>query len=208
MHHGDPVRDGERLLLVVRHEHRRDAETLLDVADLLAHADTQLRVEVRQRLVEQQQPRALHERASKRCALLLASGDLCGAAPRMMRQAHEVEHLGDPIGDLATRDARYPQRVGDVLRNAHVGQGIVLKHHGARPLLGSERGDVVAVHGDRAEIGREEPRNHAERRRFAAAGRAEQRHELALCDVEREVVDDHASAECLREAGEAQAGNG
>ena len=42
VHHGDPVGDGQRLVLVVRDEHGRDADALLDLADLVAHADPEL----------------------------------------------------------------------------------------------------------------------------------------------------------------------
>ena len=41
-HHGDAVGDRQRLLLVVRHVDRGDAERLLQLADLAAHLDPQL----------------------------------------------------------------------------------------------------------------------------------------------------------------------
>jgi hypothetical protein len=53
-HHRDPVGDRQRLLLVVRHVDGGDAELLLQLADLAAHLDAQLGVEVGERLVEQQ----------------------------------------------------------------------------------------------------------------------------------------------------------
>ena len=53
-HHCDGVGEGDRLGLVVGDEDRRDAETALQLVQLEADLVTQLRVEVRQRLVEQQ----------------------------------------------------------------------------------------------------------------------------------------------------------
>ena len=50
--HRNTVRDGERLLLVVGHEHRGDAERSLDAPNLEAKLGPQSRVEIRKRLVE------------------------------------------------------------------------------------------------------------------------------------------------------------
>ena len=50
----DAVRQRQRLFLVVRHVDRGDAEFLLQLADFGAHLHADLGVEVRQRLVEQQ----------------------------------------------------------------------------------------------------------------------------------------------------------
>ena len=45
MHHGNLVRQRQRLGLIVRHVNRGDAETLLKLADLAAHFDAQPRIE-------------------------------------------------------------------------------------------------------------------------------------------------------------------
>ena len=82
VHHDDAVGDGHRLGLVVRDVDDGEAQTLLQVADLLAHLAAQPRVEVRQRLVEQQHLRLEHERARDGDALLLAAGEL-GRQPRV-----------------------------------------------------------------------------------------------------------------------------
>src|SRR5690606_13746064 len=47
------VADRQRLLLVVRDVDSGDAEALLELVDVVAHAAPELRVEVRQRLVEE-----------------------------------------------------------------------------------------------------------------------------------------------------------
>ena len=78
VHHDDPVGDRQRLLLVVGDENGGDAELLLQRANVLAQARADLRVERRQRLVEQQDLRARRERAGERDALLLAAGKLVG----------------------------------------------------------------------------------------------------------------------------------
>ena len=70
---GDAVRQGQSLGLVVRDIDRGLAEPALQIAQLLAHLDPQLEVEVGQRLVEHQDPRLEHQRAGDRHALLLAA---------------------------------------------------------------------------------------------------------------------------------------
>src|SRR5881409_1381249 len=72
-HHRDAVGDRERLLLVVGDVDRRDPEVLLDLADLAAKSKTDLRVERRQRLIEQEDFRPAGERPRERDALLLAA---------------------------------------------------------------------------------------------------------------------------------------
>jgi hypothetical protein len=71
VHHRNAVRHDERLALVVRDEHRGNAEPALQARDLDSHLVAQLQVEIRQRLVEQQHRRIDDERASERDALAL-----------------------------------------------------------------------------------------------------------------------------------------
>ena len=68
----------KRLLLVVGDVDGRGAVGALQLADLDAHVDAQLGVEVRQRLVEHQQLRLDDQRAGKRHALLLAARECRG----------------------------------------------------------------------------------------------------------------------------------
>jgi hypothetical protein len=60
----------------VRHVDGGDREALLEVADLLAHLHAQAGVEVRQRLVEEQQAGLDDDGARERDPLLLAAGEL------------------------------------------------------------------------------------------------------------------------------------
>jgi hypothetical protein len=58
----------------VRHDHERRAELVLQVRQLELRVLAQLAVEGRQRLVEEQQLRALDQCPRQRDALLLAAG--------------------------------------------------------------------------------------------------------------------------------------
>ena len=82
LHHRDAVGQRERLGLVVGDEQRGDADARDHLGQLVAHRLAQPRVEVRQRLVEQQQRGPPHQRARQRDALLLAARQPRGRARR------------------------------------------------------------------------------------------------------------------------------
>ncbi len=92
-HDADAVGHRQRFFLVVRHEHRRDAELELDAPDLVAQLLAHLRVERRQRLVQQQHARPHRERAGERNALLLAAGQLVRVLLRVLAEPDQVEQL-------------------------------------------------------------------------------------------------------------------
>jgi hypothetical protein len=76
MDHRDLVGQGERLGLVVGDIDEGDAGAPLQLLQLGAHALAQLRIEVAERLVEQQDLRLDHQAARQRDPLLLAAGQL------------------------------------------------------------------------------------------------------------------------------------
>src|SRR4030081_1307084 len=69
VHYRNGMGKRQRLALVVGHVHGRDAQLALQALQLEAHALAQLRVEVGERLVEQQQLRLHHQRPREREAL-------------------------------------------------------------------------------------------------------------------------------------------
>ena len=84
--------------------------------ELLAQAQVQ-RAE---RLVEQQRPRAVHERAGERDALLLAAGQLRRPALAELPELDDVESLGDAPLDLVLADLLALEAEGDVLLHREV----------------------------------------------------------------------------------------
>jgi hypothetical protein len=80
-------------------------------------------------------------------------------------------------------------------------QRVALEDH--REVAGARReiGDVAAADHDLAGRRLLQPRDQAEQRRLAAPGRPDQHHELAVADLQRDVVDGHdTAAELLRHA--------
>jgi len=93
MHYADTVGDGEGFVLIVRDEERCGAGLLQDRAHLEGKPFAQLDVEIRKRLVEQQQMRARRQRAGERDALLLAAGKFVRIFVVQTRQADQRQQL-------------------------------------------------------------------------------------------------------------------
>ncbi len=104
---------------------------------------------------------------------------------------------------LAAGDALHLEPEGDVVVDRHVREeGVLLEDHVDRPSVGRDRRDVVPLQDDTPHVGLLEAGDHAQRRRLAAAARAEQREELPLADLERHVVHGRDSTEALADAAE------
>ena len=141
----------------------------------------QLLVERGERLVEQQHARPLDQRARERDALALAAGELMRLAPLEAFEPHERQHLGNARGDLLLRQAVLLQPEGDIARDGEMRkQRVALEHHVDRPPVRRHAGQILAVEQDAARVRRLEAGEHAQQRGLAAAGRPEQREELAL----------------------------
>jgi hypothetical protein len=182
----------------VTHE-RGEAERALQLADLDPDFLAELGVEVRERLVEEQELRLDHQRARERHALLLAPGELARQPVAEPFEAHQAQRLGDLVPDGARREAAHLEPERDVLGRREVGeQRVALKDEPGVPPVGRQRRDVPRPEPHAARRGLDEPADHAERRRLAAPARSQQDDQLALLDRERDVADDPVLAVPLR----------
>ena len=208
-HEDDPVGHRERLALVVCDEHERRPEVTVQPAELLLHRRSHGEVERCQRLVEQQYARLRRQRASERDALRLTTADLRWQAIRQVRQADELEQL---LGARAPRMRTYPpylQPEGDVLEHRQMReQRIALEREAERPRLRRPLGHALVAEVDLAGRRRLEPGDDAEQRGLAAAGRAEEGHELPLLDLEHDIAKRNDAAELLADAIESDGGAG
>ena len=193
--HGDPVGHRERLVLVVRDVDHRHAEPAMQAPYLELHLLAQLLVERAERLVHQHELRLEHQRARHGDALLLAAGQLRGAASAETGELHHVERALDAPADLGGGDPPDRERKCDVLGDTHVReQRVVLEHHADRAPMRRQPRQRRAVEQDLAFGRRLEAGEHHQRRRLAGARRPEERQELAALDVEIEPVDDARDA--------------
>ena len=158
VHDADPVRHQERLLLVVRHVHERRPEPALDRFQLKLHLFAQLHVERRQRLVEQQHGRPVHERPRQGDALLLPARQLPRAPALEPVHAHHAQHLVHALAELGLADLAQAKSVGDVPEHGHVReQLVVLEDHVHVAPVRWLVGHVLAAEQDPAASGSSKP---------------------------------------------------
>jgi len=129
-HHGDAVGDGQRLLLVVGHEHRRDPQLLLNAPDLVAQLLPHLGIQRTERLVQEQNARSRDESPRQRDPLLPSAGQLVRIARAERRKTDELERVRGPGRALALVHRAHPPPELDVLPHGEVReQGVRLKYH-------------------------------------------------------------------------------
>src|SRR5712671_4278948 len=188
-HDHDPIAQRHGLDLVVSHEHRRGRNLGMQALDLNAHLRAQLGVKVRQRLVEQEHLRIAHDASTERHALLLTTRQLLRLALQHVVQTKHARRTIDRSLDLGFRGSLVAQAEGEIVVYAHVlVERIVLEHHGD---VAVARGQVVndpIADADITAADVLEARNHAQRRRLAAARRADQGHELLVGNLEIDVL--------------------
>ncbi len=173
-----------------------------------AHLHAQLRVEVRQRLVEEEHRRLADDRAAHRDALALAAGERARLA---VEKRAELEDLRRPLHarvDVGRRHPADPEPVGHVLAHRHVRvERVVLEHHRDVAVLRLEPVDDARADRDLAGRDRLEPGNHPQERRLAATRRTDDHDELAVGDVGRDAVDHLELAVLLADVAERYAGH-
>ena len=124
----DTVGHGKGLVLVMRHQQCGSAALAQQLADLARQAVTQLRVEVGEGLVHQDQVWFGRERACQRHTLLLSAGELMRPGPVHARQPDHLEPEAD--APLAFGRGEAMQAEADVVADTQVReQGVVLEHH-------------------------------------------------------------------------------
>ena len=181
----------------------------MELGDLDAHLDAQLGVEVAQRLVEQEDARLAHDGAADGDALALSTRELTRLALEQWLDLEDVGGLLHALGDLGLGHARRFETEGQVLVNVHVRVECVgLEHHCNAAAGGGYFVHALAVDQQIAAADRLEPRDHAQQRGLAAAGRADEHGELAWLDAQIDAVDDFDIAVALDHLFEVDPGCG
>jgi hypothetical protein len=190
LHDRHPVAHGHGLGLVVGDIDGGGVEVVLDLGDLRAHLHPQLGVQVGQGLVHQEHLGLADDGPAHGHPLALAARELLGLALQQRPKLQHLGHLLDPAVDLGLVHAPDLQPVGDVVGHGHVGvEGVGLEHHGDVAVLGGQGvdhplADAQGAAGDVLQAG-----HHAQGGGLAAAGRADQDQELAVGDVQVQVLD-------------------
>ena len=169
-----------------------------DLADLQPHLFAQRRIEVRQRLIEQQDRRPVDDRAREPDPLLLAAGKFARIALGQRREMHHAQRLGDPFALLRFRHAAHLEREADVGGDGQVReQRETLEHHAHVAPVGRHARQVAAIDDDAAAVRRQGAGDDAQQRRLAAAARAQQREEHAARHAQRDIVERNQPSKAL-----------
>ena len=201
LQNGDLGRERHRLDLIVSDIDDRRSGRLMKALDLDAHVDAKLCVEVRERLVEQEDARLSNQRATHRHALALAAGELARPAIQKMLDLQRLGDLRHRLVALGLRHAAHLHAERHVLRDRHIGiERVGLKHHRDVALGGVQIVDRVAVDANVAGADRFKPRDRVEKRRFSAARRADQNEKAALVERKVDALQDLQRAEALAQA--------
>src|SRR6266545_4073371 len=119
-HGDDAVAHRQSLVLIVRHEDGRQPERPLELLDPRARAFAELRVEVRERFVEEEHGRRVDQRTAERHALLLSAGELMRITLLVVAHLDEVEHFEHTRADVAPLELPDLEREREVLEHGHV----------------------------------------------------------------------------------------
>ena len=194
MENRDPVRHLHRFVDVVAHEQDRLAQLLLHAQELVLDRLAVDGVECGKRLVHQQHRRVDRKRARDADPLRLSAGELVRIAVGELcgrQRQHRQQFFGAraTAGALPSQKARHD---ADVLGDSHVWKQSDLLDHVTDPAPEQHGVDGVRVapaDEDLAGRRRDEPVDHPQRRRLAAARRAEQHARLAFAYFEAHAVD-------------------
>ena len=190
LEHRHAVAHRHGLDLVVGDVDRGDAEATLQRGDLGAGLHAQLGVEVRQRLVHEEDLRLADDRAAHGHALALPTGEGLRLALEVGLEVEDLGGLLDALVDLGLVHAGDLQGEAHVVGHRHVRvERVVLEDHGNVTVLGGEVGDIAVADPDPALVDLLEAREHAERGGLAAPGRADEDEELTVFDVDVQLVD-------------------
>ncbi len=195
----DPVAELVRLVHVVRREHHREVALAAEAIEHLPDRDARHGVEPGRRLVEDEDPRLVHEAARDLEPPPHAARERLHGLVGPLQQIDRREQVVDRALALLRREAVELREDRHVLPGREVQvRGHRLRDHADR-LAHAVRvaHDVEAVHARMPGARHHERREHPDQRRLARAVRAEQAEHLAVLHVEVHLVDGAERAEVL-----------
>ena len=188
LHNDDAGAHGHGLGLVMGNIDEGRLQALMQLGDLGAHLHAELRVQVGERFVHQEDLRIADDRAAQRDALTLAAGERLRLAVEELLDAQNLRGLANELIDLVLRLLAQLQAEGHVVIDGHVRiERVVLENHRDIAILRRH-----VVHQTIADVqfafrNLFKTRDHTERRGLAAARRTDQNDELLVLDIQAEV---------------------
>jgi hypothetical protein len=174
----------------VRDIDRRHPEAGVELGERRAHADPELRVEVRERLVHQECLRLSDDRPAHRHSLPLPAGQLRRPAVEQLREPQQLGDLLDSAPGFGLRKPAHLEAVAEVLANAHVRiERVALEDHRHVALARRLVGDVLVTDRDPPGSRLFQAGDQAKQRGLSATRSTDKHHELAVLDRQAEITD-------------------
>ena len=166
-----------------------NAEPSLQFFDGSPHLYAQFRVQVRQRFIHQQNAGLDDKSSGQRNTLLLATGQFVRFPGLQLIDLHHFQCFLNPGRNLLLGNMSGFQAVSHVLSHVQVRKnGIVLKYHTDVSLMGRNVIDNLVIKTDLAPVYCVKTGDHTEQSGFTAAGRTQQRKELAWLNCKADSV--------------------
>ncbi len=161
----------------------------MQIGNAHTHGGAQLRIEIRKGLIEQEHARLLDKGTAQSHTLRLPAGKLFRQAIKQGLDFENARDIVDCLLDLGLGNTGNLEAESKIAAHLHMRiKRIVLEHHGDGALAGRQVVDALVSDEDFTAGDFLQPRHHAQRGGFGAAGRADEDHELAVLDFEIDAV--------------------
>ena len=187
----------------MRHQHKRRAGSFVQIEHDLDDGLARFRIEISSRLVGKKDFRAVDESAGERDPLLLAAGKLSGIMRCALGESDAAQQFETKLAGRAI--AAQLHRHGDIFQRGQGRDQLEILKDKSDGLIADARFPVFAqlvernsIQQDRAGTGAIQSRAQTEKRRFPAAGRAEDRARRALRQSKRDIFENGEIARARR----------
>ena len=120
IHNENPVAHSQGFLLVVRDKDKSNAQTLLQFPQLILHICTQLQIQSRQRLIQQNDPRLINDCPRDGYTLALTARQFANRTALKTFQLNHFQYFGNPLLNFFFINLAQTQRKGHIFKNIHM----------------------------------------------------------------------------------------
>ena len=172
------------------------AQSLVQLCDLGSHLDTELCIQVGERLVHQEDLGVTDNCTSHCNTLSLAAGESLRLAVKELGQIEDLRCVADHLVDLILRNLAELESECHVVIDSHVRiQSIVLEDHGDIAVLGLDIIHDLAVDLEGTGGDVLQTCDHTKGSGLSASGGADEDDELLVCNLQVEIL------HCLKSVG-------
>ena len=198
IHDHDLIRHGQRLFLVMSDKDKGNTHLLLDPLQFILHFLAQLQIQRRQRLVQQQHLRLVHQRSCNGDALLLSAGQQSRILILISFQADQFQHLHDLLVDDILGHLLDLQAKRDILIHTEMReQRIFLKYSIQFSLIRRFIADLLAIKDHFPLIRIQETSQDTQKSSLPAPAGAEKRHKFILINIQIDPFQDNLAVKVL-----------